>query len=1167
MNRLLNWLGCVKVFLFVAVLFLFPKIGQSTHLIGGNLGYIDLGVNPIDPTEKVYRVYFQAYLDCNSASWGSTFPEPSIELGIYEGGIGQATVNLVTTENAVLADSNFIDPNLPSSCSFTIGSCTYLVTYSADISLPISTNGYHIIYDRCCRPSTVINVFQAGNESLTYAAYVPAAGNSLITNNTPIFTDTLVTYVCLGENSYVSNSAVDIDGDSLDFQLVTPYDGLTSSANPLANYTNFNPYPNPPPSITWAAGYNLNNIFGVNGYQSINHASGSCVFMANLVGNYAAAVEISEYRNGILISRTRRDMQIEVLNCPSNPIPNMDSSNLSPNALSPYLYEIEAGDSICFDLKYDDVNNDTLTMDAQGLLFTSNVTPSANISYPSFGSGTITAQFCWGTDCSQAQSTTYNFNVTVTDNGCTPKSLIETYDILITPFDEPTAISGPINICSGTTNTYTADGDSSATFNWSIVNGTILTGQGSSTIVVQWSNSNTGSITVNATSANGCIGNSPVSLNVNISNLTIDAGLDQNICTGQTATLGGSPTSSNPNVTYLWSPSTGLDFDTVPNPTASPTSSTSYILTVNDTMVGCTLTDTVNVTTNATLDIGLADEYFICPGDTISLNAVNTNNISWTPSTGLSNANIPNPNAFSTLPIGYEVNFIDTNGCAGIDSVQILSQGFVPTNAGQDRNICFGNELVLGGNPTSPDSTIFSWTSNHGNFTDSIANPVVQPNVNTIYYLSTANDTCVGFDTISVIVNSMPNVTILTQNTTICYGDSINLGAVGTQSMVWYDSTTLSNATGNSTTAFPTVSTTYYAVGTNSFNCSDTDSVVIMVQDLPQIAIPDTQHICKNQFTAIGDQNIQNINATWTPSLGLDNANNANPSAQLDSNMLYSISFTDSLGCSSSKTTYVNVFYAQKTGLDTALCSSEFAALSMRAFNGLEPYSYNWLPSNGILGNVDSNFVLTTLNATTEVLGIVADLNGCFDTVSYDITVLPQATADFEYSTAVGCDGYIAYVNYTGENADNVEWLINGTVVEEGTNAELTLNYAASSNIQVIATNEDGCNDTTDIDVNVDSFSDIMSDKDVPNVFTPNGDGYNDYFELGFDNALQECSKLYVYSRWGQLIFESNQGYTIWDGTTFNGEIVSDGVYFYIYTINGIEYKNTVTVVTDNTTR
>ena len=72
---------------------------------------------------------------------------------------------------------------------------------------------------------------------------------------------------------------------------------------------------------------------------------------------------------------------------------------------------------------------------------------------------------------------------------------------------------------------------------------------------------------------------------------------------------------------------------------------------------------------------------------------------------------------------------------------------------------------------------------------------------------------------------------------------------------------------------------------------------------------------------------------------------------------------------------------------------------------------------------------------------------------------------------------------------------------------------------------------------------------DIPNVFTPNGDGEGDYWNLDAIAILPQPS-IRVYNRWGNLVYESLGGYAKpWDGT-YNGGPAPDGTYFYVIELN-----------------
>lgn len=88
-----------------------------------------------------------------------------------------------------------------------------------------------------------------------------------------------------------------------------------------------------------------------------------------------------------------------------------------------------------------------------------------------------------------------------------------------------------------------------------------------------------------------------------------------------------------------------------------------------------------------------------------------------------------------------------------------------------------------------------------------------------------------------------------------------------------------------------------------------------------------------------------------------------------------------------------------------------------------------------------------------------------------------------------------------------------------------------------------------------------LSQIELPNVFTPNGDGKNDEFTPLNDRYLGPCAQLSVYNRYGQRIFESLGNNLRWDGRSFAGEPASDGVYFYVFTWAGGTLNSTVTLV------
>ncbi len=88
----------------------------------------------------------------------------------------------------------------------------------------------------------------------------------------------------------------------------------------------------------------------------------------------------------------------------------------------------------------------------------------------------------------------------------------------------------------------------------------------------------------------------------------------------------------------------------------------------------------------------------------------------------------------------------------------------------------------------------------------------------------------------------------------------------------------------------------------------------------------------------------------------------------------------------------------------------------------------------------------------------------------------------------------------------------------------------------------------------VDSFTTI------PNVFTPNNDGLNDCYSIDHVELIPDCSRLKVYSRWGILVYDSDENGSCWDGAS-NGASVAEGVYYYILNHRGKDYHGTITLM------
>ncbi|REJ84608.1 MAG: T9SS C-terminal target domain-containing protein [Bacteroidetes bacterium] len=154
--------------------------------------------------------------------------------------------------------------------------------------------------------------------------------------------------------------------------------------------------------------------------------------------------------------------------------------------------------------------------------------------------------------------------------------------------------------------------------------------------------------------------------------LSADAGLDSLICVGSSMVLGGSPSASGgtPPYVYTWSPSFGLSSASDANPIATPLSTTTYSLTVSDSL-GAMATSQITVTVSPVPVVSAGMDQFICYGDSLQLNGSGGISYFWSPSGGLSDPYVANPVCFANNTTTYTLTAWNGSGCSGTDDITV----------------------------------------------------------------------------------------------------------------------------------------------------------------------------------------------------------------------------------------------------------------------------------------------------------------------------------------------------------------------------------------------------------------------------------------------------------------------------------------------------------------
>lgn len=1119
---------------------------HATHLVGGNIGYRYLGET--FPGSQMYRYavtmefYMNGGANSNYQSLGALLNVGGgpIEVGVYpEDPLApDADKFRLASVPMTLTDSMEIVPDLPSGCVIGQGLRTLKGVFTGTVDLPLSFSGYHLFFQMCCRNNGILNLSDPNNTGIGYYAFIPP---TLVDNSSPTFLGVPVPFLCVGDTSTFVNTAADPDGDLLIFSFEKPYNSTMVSGG-IVPPPDVLPWP--VPEVVHLPGFSATEPLGAAGYAFINGATGLTRYVPPQQGNSVVAVEVKEYRNGQLIGRTRRDLQLQAIACAGNNAPAV------PDGM-PTSHDVQAGATLCFDMGFSDLDNDSLLLVASGSIFDSTQeTPAATIGSPVSGKGEVSSQFCWNTTCEQAQDQPYLFSVSVTDNGCPPKTTDVVFQVHVLPFVGPQAVSGPQQVCALQAGTAYSTADiTGATFAWSVSGGTITGGQGTHAITVDWGAAGAGTLSVSATSDLGCP-SPPVDLPVTIAPPpAVDAGPDVAMCTGDTMAIGGTP-SGPPGSSFSWAPATGLDDALVANPAAFPLDVTTYVLTVSS--GGCSARDTVLVVPSSPHANAGADRA-LCLGDTLTLDASGSGTFAWSPATGLSATDIAAPQAFPQLTTDYALVMTDSLGCTDRDTVRVTVNALPIVDAGDDVAICPGTQATIGGSPTGPAGSTFHWMPDDGLDDSTASNPGASPAATTTYVVRvTDTQECSAMDSLTITVLAAPTVDA-GADTLVCLGDSVHLNAAGTGAFSWSPVDGLSDPGIADPMASPTQTTVYTVTITDANDCTASNAVQVTVVGLPVADAGPDVWVCLGFDVAL--QGGGGGTPAWSPATDLSDPASFAPLASPPATMSYLLTITDGHGCQASDVTQVlvNDDPPIDAGVDQTVCTGQPAVL------GGDPTSvpgatFLWSPSIGLSDASAANPSATPTDNTTYMLTVTSDTCTSHDQVS--ITVQGIADASFSLRLEPGCAEVRAFLT-AESSALQYHWDFGDGTSSDDPAPVHAFPYDRAITVTLTVSDGLGCTASSTQTWPVGTFDELV-DQVLPNIFTPNSDGRNDVFGFAGDARLGDCGQLLVFNRWGQKIFESLGHAMSWDGRDFVGQPCSSGTYFYTLSLNGMAVNGTV---------
>lgn len=472
----------------------------------------------------------------------------------------------------------------------------------------------------------------------------------------------------------------------------------------------------------------------------------------------------------------------------------------------------------------------------------------------------------------------------------------------------------------------------------------------------------------------GCFKDSTVHIIVDNSPTITDL-RDTAICRGASTPIGKA---MNGNVTFAWSPATGLSSTTVAQPIANPTSTQVYTLVVTYydefNTPTCTKNGTVTVTVRGP-EITMTDATVCTSGALYNLGtnasvsgAVTT--YAWSPALGVTNGNTLNATVVANPTTSNQYTLIvrDADGCADT-ATTTLTASTTPPNAGSATSVCAGTSVTLGdaGNVGTCTWTVTP-TPSAGSFpVTNGPNPVFTP---------TVADAAAAAD-----------ITVGTNYTFTCSQD----------------------------------------IG----GCINTSTVTINVRAFSLPSIP-VQTVCTNASTTIGVAPAANVSYSWSPTTNVsDPAAATTTVSNITSTSVYTLTAVHDNGCVLTTDAVIGVNPTPAPTVTVADVRTPLGtpapAFSPQITPAAGTYTYSWTPANKVTDPYISNTI-----PTENKLGIynyslsITDGNGCTSIASALLRVenidntLPVTLSSFT-ATAKGCG---VNLNWKVESASNFSHFI-----------------------------------------------------------------------------------------------------------------------------------------------
>ena len=585
------------------------------------------------------------------------------------------------------------------------------------------------------------------------------------------------------------------------------------------------------------------------------------------------------------------------------------------------------------------------------------------------------------------------------------------------------------------------------------------------------------------------------------------------------------------NNVYAWSSGVG----SITN-TASGLMAGNYSVTAS--LGGCSVSTVITIVSGGPPSIASVQTTTTICGLSTGAATVNTNPVSTTYSwsSGVSSTT----NTSSGLAVGNYTVTASLNGCEVSTVVTIISGGPPSITSVQTTTTICGLATGAATVNTNPVSTIYSWSSGVSSTTNNASGlPVGNYNVTASLH------GCSVSTVITIVSGGPPNIATVQTTTTIC---GLATGSATVNTIPVCNFYLWSSGFSSTTNTINGLAAGNYTVTASLYGCSVSTVIAISSGNPPSVSSVQTSTSACNLATGAATVNTSPLCDTYIWSSGINSTtNSATAIAAGNYTVIASL-----YGCSvSTVITIKNPQFPPISSVQTRTtsfsCSELCASFSLNTAQNPN-YTYSWVFTSPLLTSVINSSLYNPEVCFNQAGNYQANVSitdnyGCRTSENYFnvVTVDQKPLADFNFSPDkpnVLANPVVDFNNLSKWAADYSWYNVNNLFSKEA-NPAFEFTVSGDYLITLIAKNGK-CSDT--ITKNISVLEDFFMY--VPDAFSPNGDGLNDYFYPVLTGNLSAKSyRFELFNKWGTSLYSStNPNETKWDGY-YKNDLCANDIY------------------------